>query len=49
MLDYNIYNEKELILNNMLDFIKCKIYLETNVLQLQIFKLVNDLESQYIL
>ena len=49
MLDYNMYSEKELILNNMLDFISCKIYHDTNILQPYALNLANFLESQYII
>lgn len=49
MLDYNIYNERELILNNMLDLISCAVYYETHILQPYILNLTNYLESQYIL
>lgn len=49
MLDYNIYNDNELVLNTMLDTISYKIWYETNVLQLYILNLANYLETQYIL
>lgn len=49
MLDYNIYSDNELVLNNMLDFISCAIYYETHVMQPYILNLANYLESQYIL
>lgn len=49
MLDYNIYNDNELVLNNMLDFISYAVYYETHIIQPYILNLTNYLESQYIL
>lgn len=49
MLDYNIYNDNELVLNILLDFITSTIYYETFILQPYILNLANYLETQYIL
>lgn len=49
MLDYNIYSDKELVLNNMLDTISYRVWHETNVLQPYILNLANYLDSQYII
>ena len=49
MLDYNIYNDNELVLNNMLDFISYAVYYETHIIQPYILNLTNYLESQYII
>lgn len=49
MLDYNIYNDNELVLNILLDFISCAVYNETHIIQPYILSLANFLESQYII
>lgn len=43
------YTTLEYILNNMLDFIACKPYYDTNILQPQIISIYADLEKQYTL
>lgn len=43
------YTTLEYILNNMLDFIACKPYYETGILQPQIISIYADLEKQYTL
>lgn len=44
-----MYNELETVINTMLDFIACKPYYETGVLQPSIISIYADLEKQYTL
>lgn len=42
-----MYNILEYIFNNMLDFIACRAYYETGILQPSIISIYADLEKQY--
>lgn len=44
-----MYNNIEILMNTMLDFIACKPYFETGILQPQIINIYADLEKQYTL